>query len=109
MSIEDVLILSTLLGRIRTVADAVIALKVYDRMRRPRAQRVVEASRQAGYMMTGKGVDTMLDFEKLKEKLPPSWDFIHELDVTKHRDEALAQLEQELGKCVQVAETRTDQ
>ena len=53
VSIEDSLILSTLLGRIKTTAEARIALKIYDQVRRPRTQRIVESSRGTGWIVAG--------------------------------------------------------
>lgn len=49
-------------------------------------------------MMTGRGEETRFDQELLRDRLPPSWDFIYDLDVAKHRDEALAKLEHALSK-----------
>ncbi|KAH9884877.1 salicylate hydroxylase [Xylariomycetidae sp. FL2044] len=87
-SIEDSLILSTLLGMAKNKAEALVALRVYDRVRRPRTQRIVESSRQTGIIMTGKGEETKLDLGELKKKLLPRWDFIINFDNEKHRDEA---------------------
>lgn len=93
MSIEDSLILSTLLGRATNAADAAVALRVYDEERRPRTQRIVESSRGTGLIVSGRGEETGLDLNKLKEKLLPRWGFIITFDVEKHRDEALKKYE----------------
>lgn len=90
MSIEDSLILSTLLGKVKGPAEVATALRVYDEMRRPRTQRIVESSRGTGLIVSGRGEETGLDLAKLKEKLLPRWDFIITFDVQKHRDEAAA-------------------
>ncbi|ROV86841.1 hypothetical protein VMCG_10897 [Cytospora schulzeri] len=95
MSIEDSLILSTLLRRAATPAEAQIALEVYDRVRRPRTQRIVESSRGTGIIMTGKGEEG-LDLAWLKQNLLPRWDFILDFDNKKHRDEALEMMESRL-------------
>lgn len=89
MSIEDALVLSTLLGNAQTVAHALIALKVYDTARRERTQRIVESSRETGVIMTGKGKVTGLNLKVLKEELPQRWDFIINFDNKKHCDEAV--------------------
>jgi len=39
-----------------------------------------------------------LDPKLLEERLSPRWDFIHNVDVKKHRDEALERLDLELAK-----------
>lgn len=99
MTIEDSLILSSLLGRASSPAEAIIALKVYDQLRRPRTQRIVESSRETGKILAGRGFETGLDLEKLRDKLLPRWDFIIDFDNEKHRDEALELMEAELTKC----------
>lgn len=96
MSIEDSLILSALLGRAKTSTEAVKALKVYDQVRRPRTQRIVESSRGTGEIVMGSGEETKLDFGKLKGKLLPRWEFIVDFDNGKHCEEALGMLEREL-------------
>ncbi|EMR66279.1 putative mannitol 1-phosphate dehydrogenase protein [Eutypa lata UCREL1] len=92
MCIEDSLILSTLLGYAKTPVEARTALKVYDQVRRPRTQRIVESSRTVGDILTGKA--------KLDPKTPSAfmsrWDFIIDIDMEKHRDEALQMMEAEL-------------
>ncbi|KAI0015786.1 salicylate hydroxylase [Xylariomycetidae sp. FL0641] len=94
MSIEDSLILSTLLGRAETPAQARTALKVYDRVRRPRTQRIVESSRGTGEILTG--VSEMgLDKQKIGSLLR-RWDFIIDIDMEGHRDEAVAMMDAEL-------------
>ncbi|KUI67899.1 Salicylate hydroxylase [Cytospora mali] len=98
MSIEDSLILSTLLGRVKTPVEAVAALEAYDQIRRPRTQRIVESSRVTGTILAGKGEDTLLDLGKLKERLLPRWDFIIGLDMAEHRDEAVETLEKLVKK-----------
>lgn len=93
MSIEDSLVLSTLLGNAQTVAHAIIALKVYDTARRERTQRIVESSRETGFIMTGKGKETGLNLKVLKEKLPQRWNFIINFDNKKHCEEAVELME----------------
>lgn len=90
-------ILPALLGGTQTVPEALVTLVVHDEIRRPRTQRLVEASREAGYMMMGQGKETRLDIDLLQEKLSSKWDFIHDLDVAKYWDEALAKVERKLA------------
>ncbi|KAF3024777.1 hypothetical protein E8E14_007229 [Neopestalotiopsis sp. 37M] len=92
MSIEDSLILSTLLGHAKTQAEAVVALKVYDQVRRPRTQRIVDSSRAIGDMLTG---TAKLD-PKTVTSFMSKWDFIIDIDMEKHRDEALQMMDAEL-------------
>ncbi|KAI0198217.1 salicylate hydroxylase [Astrocystis sublimbata] len=95
MSIEDSLILSALLGRSKTPVEALSALQVYDQIRRPRTQRIVESSRAIGTVLMGGDSEMGLEPEKLKSFMS-RWDFIIDLDVKKHRDEALQMMEASL-------------
>ncbi|KAI1137265.1 FAD/NAD(P)-binding domain-containing protein [Hypoxylon sp. FL0543] len=97
MSIEDSLIISTLLGRAQTPLEALTALKVYDQVRRPRTQRIVESSRITGTMLTGSNKEMGLDPKKFKSFMS-RWDFIIDIDMEKHRDEALQIMEAELKR-----------
>ncbi|KAF7534204.1 hypothetical protein G7054_g6443 [Neopestalotiopsis clavispora] len=92
MSIEDSLILSTLLGHAKTQAEAVVALRVYDQVRRPRTQRIVDSSRATGDVLTG---TVKLD-PKTVTSFMSRWDFIIDIDMEKHRDEALQMMDAEL-------------
>lgn len=94
MSVEDSLILSTLLNRAKTPGEAIAALKVYDQVRRPRTQRIVESSRATGDMLIGVHE---LDPE-ISKSFMSRWDFIIDIDMEKHRDEALEMMENELKK-----------
>ncbi|KAJ4413452.1 hypothetical protein N0V82_008526 [Gnomoniopsis sp. IMI 355080] len=98
MMVEDVVILSTVLGRATSPAEAVVALEVYDEIRRPRTQRSVDSSRENGIIMTGRGKDTGMDLDKLQEKLLPRWYFIVDFDVEEHRAEAIQRLDSKLNK-----------
>ena len=98
MVFEDILILSTLLGRSNSPIEAQVALKVYDSVRRPRTQAIVRSSRATGEIITGRGKDVGLDPNKLRENLTGRWDFILDFDLEKHRDQAVELMEAELGK-----------
>lgn len=94
MSIEDSLILSALLGGARTPGEAITALKVYDKVRRPRTQRIVESSRATGDMLIG-----VHELDPETSKIFMSrWDFIIDIDMEQHRDEALQMTENELKR-----------
>ncbi|KAI1178233.1 hypothetical protein F4777DRAFT_130817 [Nemania sp. FL0916] len=92
MSIEDSLIISSLLGRARVPSEAVTALQVYDQVRRPRTQRIVESSRATGTMLTGK---KDIDPETMRTFMS-RWDFIIDIDMEKHRNEAIQLMEAKL-------------
>lgn len=92
MSVEDSMILFTLLGRAQSPEDARAGLQIYDSLRRARTQKVVESSRGTGQLVTGQDHETGLDATKLQDKLRHRWDFILDFDVEKHREDALRQM-----------------
>jgi salicylate hydroxylase len=89
MCIEDSMILSSLLGRAHTPEEALVALKVYDQIRRPRTHKIVTSSWETGKIFMALDEETRLVAEKLRVKLAPRWDFIVDFDIEKHRAEAL--------------------
>lgn len=98
MSIEDALILSTLLGQTKSTPDALEALKVYGPQRRPRTQHVVKASHEQGVMWSGRGEEIGLKASKLEKEFARGWDFIHYFNVEAHRNEALQNLHDNLRR-----------
>lgn len=98
MMVEDVMIISTLLGRARSKADALTALRIYDEVRRPRTQMVAESSRRNGKIATGRDEEFGLDLKVLREKLLARWYPIVNFDNEKHRDEAIQRFEAELER-----------
>ena len=98
MTVEDSLILSTLLNLAKTPEEARAALNIYDRVRRPRTQAIVKSSRETGKIVTGQNEEMKLDLAILRKKLLRRWDFIVDFDVEKHRDEAVNMMERELKK-----------
>lgn len=40
--------------------------------------------------------ETGLDLEKLSQKVPRAWDFIYDLDMAKHRDEAVSIMQEKV-------------
>jgi salicylate hydroxylase len=95
MSIEDSLVISSLLGCAKTPAEAQIALKIYDQVRRPRTQHLVESARAVGLITSGLG-EGKLDPGKIKADCFHRWDFILNYDNEKHRDEAVEMMKREL-------------
>ncbi|KAB8231598.1 uncharacterized protein BDW43DRAFT_312823 [Aspergillus alliaceus] len=89
-------ILSTLLGRAKTPAEAQTSLKVYDQVRRPPTRRIGEASRDTELIAAGLGETKRLNLADLRAKLQPRWNSIIDSDNEKHRDEALELLVREL-------------
>ncbi|QPG95441.1 hypothetical protein C2857_000675 [Epichloe festucae Fl1] len=71
MSLQDSLVLSTLLGRSGTPAEAVVALRVVRRgpPTPDAAHRIAESSMGTGVIMTGRDEETRLDLGKLKQRV----------------------------------------
>lgn len=40
--------------------------------------------------------ETGLDLEKLRQKVPRAWDFIYDLDMSKHRDDAADMMDEKM-------------
>lgn len=96
MCVEDTLILSTLLGRSKSREEALVALKVYDQVRRPRTQDIVKSSLTTGFMLMGIDENIGIDQDKITTALGPRWDFILDFDNKAHRDDAIARMDAEL-------------
>ncbi|POS74231.1 hypothetical protein DHEL01_v207376 [Diaporthe helianthi] len=97
MSIEDSLVISTLLGRSKNREEALVALKTYDEARRPRTQRIIQSSRATGVIEMGRGDETGLNLDRLRQKLLPRWDFIIDFDNEKHVAEAVEVMKRRLS------------
>ncbi|KAF3762120.1 FAD/NAD(P)-binding domain-containing protein [Cryphonectria parasitica EP155] len=89
MTIEDALILATVLGRATSQREACAALEIYDEVRRPRTQRIVESSRRTGLILAGRDEAIGLDLDRLRGNVLSRWDFIVDFDIEKHRDNAV--------------------
>ncbi|KAI1458553.1 salicylate hydroxylase [Annulohypoxylon moriforme] len=89
---EDAMILGTLLGEVTTAEQIDAAFQAYDAVRRPRAQRIVDSSRETGLIMTGQDAEAGLDPEKLRPLLKSRWDLIYGIDFKAYKDEALVKM-----------------
>lgn len=92
------MILSALLGCAKSLDETMTALKVYDQVRRPRTQMVVESSRRNGMIATGRDAEMGLDLDQLRTKLLPRWYPIVYFDTKQHLDDALQKFAEEVGK-----------
>lgn len=99
MSIEDALILSTLLSRSKSRAEAAVALQTYDEVRRPRTQSIVESSKAVGKLTMGQDPELgAIDAAKMKGQFAKRWDYIMKFDNAKARDEAVARMNEKLRR-----------
>lgn len=88
-SFEDAFILSNLLAdtRIQSAADVPKAFKAYDAIRRPRSQKVVTTSRDAGDIYHYLSPDGA-DHDKIRENLSKRMRWIWEEDMGKQLEKA---------------------
>ncbi|KAI0130540.1 hypothetical protein BJ170DRAFT_594049 [Xylariales sp. AK1849] len=94
VAMEEALILSTLLGRTTSTSDVAAALRAFDQVCRPRAERVVRASFDVGLLMTGRAPGIGLDPTLLAKTLQQKWDCIENFDINAYRTEAISSMDQ---------------
>ena len=97
MSLEDALILSKLLSRSSSSSEAAIALQVYNDVRLPRTQSIVDSSKAAGLFMTGRGPEGTA-FAQAKGKIRQRWDHILTFDNEKSLKDAERMFEERLSR-----------
>ncbi|KAL6165043.1 hypothetical protein ACJQWK_08300 [Exserohilum turcicum] len=75
MGVEDVYILGELLSRCDAKSDITKAFQAYDAVRRPRSQKLVKTSREAGMLwdLEGEGVDDHLEAHKQNSLSRMDW------------------------------------
>lgn len=88
--------LETLLGRVREKKFIPNAFAAYDQVRKPRSQRVVKTSREAGSLvgMMTEGVGG--DLVKIRERLGTRMRWIWNRDLERQNGEAVALFEESL-------------
>ncbi|KAJ3543230.1 hypothetical protein NM688_g5882 [Phlebia brevispora] len=92
--IEDAEMLAELLGHPQTTLENVEEiLKVYDEIRRPRAQKVWEGSVHAGRVVDGYGPSGM-SADGLRKDIPGMWDFVWRHDMEGNVQQAVQTLEE---------------
>ncbi|PYH89324.1 salicylate 1-hydroxylase-like protein [Aspergillus ellipticus CBS 707.79] len=89
MAVEDVWVLSRLLAEVRGKADLERAFRAYDAVRRPRTQRLVRSSRDAGILYECQKEGVLDDVEKIRADLDDRMWWIWDLDLDAHLQEAL--------------------
>lgn len=88
-AIEDACVFSALFENVTAPQDVARALAAYDQVRRPRAQRVVSTSREAGelFAMNQPGVGG--DLNKMREKLETRMHWIWYRDLVAQNEAAV--------------------
>jgi salicylate hydroxylase len=88
MCIEDVYVLSGLLSECKTKADLARAVLAYDTVRRPRSQKLVKTSREAGMLWEFEGEGIQDDLEALEQNATKRMDWIWDHDITEDLERA---------------------
>lgn len=86
IALEDAMVLGKLIANVSSAEEIAAALKAYDALRRPRCQKVVDTSRDTGLLFCGV---YGLDVAELRVQISTRWNFILQLDMEKHIEEAL--------------------
>lgn len=92
MALEDAYVLSSLLGAVQKSSDIESAFRAFDAVRRPRTQKLVTTSRDAGelYELEEEGVED--DADKLRERLSTRYRWIWEHNLEEDLAEAMGML-----------------
>ena len=95
-AIEDALVINTVLSKVQTLKQLPYALAAYNQIRRPRAQRNVETSRETGELiaMMLEGVGD--DLDKMKEELGTRMHWLWQRNMEAQTREAVELFEESL-------------
>lgn len=93
MALEDAVILGRLFAQIKFPDQLGHLMGVFDKIRRPRTQRVALSSRLTGRILSGIDEDAGLDPIKMRDSLKDRWAFIHRFDLDEHIATAIQELE----------------
>ena len=97
-ALEDAAVLSSLFSKVQTPEDIGAAFGAYDAVRRPRTQRIVQSSSATGRVMTGLDAEIDTDPDKMKEGLMKRWEYIDNIDIVEHQEEAVRILRESLKR-----------
>ena len=90
--LEDAVVLARLLANVESTSDVEAAFEIYDNMRRPRAQKVVRTSYDAGEIYHWRDPEIGSDMEKIVENGNQRLDWIWKHDLAGDADTAEKQL-----------------
>ncbi|XMA14642.1 hypothetical protein WAI453_007433 [Rhynchosporium graminicola] len=88
-AIEDALVLSTLLGKLTSPDGVSEALRIYDIIRRPRSEKLVRTSREAGMLYDFEHGTIKDDVDALRADLSTRFDWIWNHNPQEQVEEAL--------------------
>lgn len=88
-AIEDSLVLQGLLGLVHSKEKIPLAFKAYDKIRRPRSQKVCQTSREAGELVALRLPGVEDNATAFRENIEWRMDWIWHRDIAGERDEAI--------------------
>ncbi|KAF2818404.1 salicylate 1-hydroxylase-like protein [Ophiobolus disseminans] len=88
MCIEDVYVLSRVLAQCHSRADLEKAFHAYDAVRRPRSQKLVKTSREAGMLWEFEGEGVGADLEALEQNALKRMEWIWDHDIVEDLEKA---------------------
>jgi len=86
---EDAAVLGSLLNHVSNREDIQTAFRAFDAVRRQRCQRVIDSSRETGMIKCGLSSEVGMNAQEMREGLDGRWDFIINLDLERHIEDAL--------------------
>lgn len=95
-AIEDALVLATLLAKVEDPSQVPNAFSAYDQVRRPRSQKVVSTSREAGQVIAMRAEGVGEDIEKMARNLKTRMHWIWGRDLGAQNAEAERLFEESL-------------
>ena len=95
-AIEDALVLETLLGKVEDKSQISNAFSAYDQVRRPRSQKIVSTSRDAGELMGMRKEGVGNDLEKMKKEFESRMHWIWGRDLRDQNREAVRLFQESL-------------
>ncbi|KAI8959377.1 FAD/NAD(P)-binding domain-containing protein [Daldinia sp. FL1419] len=94
ISIEEALILSTLLGRLSSKAAVPAALRAFDQVCRPRAEQAARLGVETGLLLTGRAPGIGLNADLLQQHLRHKFEFLLNTDIEPQRASAIRIMDQ---------------
>jgi salicylate hydroxylase len=88
-SLEDGAVLTALFKHVKSLADVEKAFKVYDAVRRPRSQKIVELSREYGRVYAFMHPEVGDDLDKIRMKMYEGEMYASGIDIEKQNQEAV--------------------
>lgn len=92
MCIEDAFLFSHLFAHITSVEDINAAFSIFDTLRRPRCQMIIDDGRQTGRLFCGQDETAGVDAKKLGAALGPIFGHLADIEFGSLKEEALKML-----------------